>query len=182
MRFTRNDNLDDAFKEWKEGRNRRHEKLGIVKWSAFAAFFAWISWIMLKSRSLWIGPALSLPLVMCLTDLTCYYYSMYIAAAALTLSRRSIGVTLLATAAASVILLGRNIGYADTGISGFYFVDDNFAVQSYLFLVFSILMLWAYSRPFSFGALAQWWNRWTQASPGAADKPSKAKLSAPDPA
>jgi hypothetical protein len=73
-------------------------------------------------------------------------------------------VSLLATGAASVVLLGRNIGYAGTDVSGFYFVDDNFAVQSYLFFVFSLLMLWAYSRPLTMSAISTWWNRW-QGSP-----------------
>jgi len=159
MRFTRNENLDDAFQGWKEGRNRRIEKLKLVQYGVFLGFFLWIAWAVRNSRLLWIGPALSLPLVLCLTDLTCYYYSMYIAAAVLTLTRRSTGVALLATGAASVVLLGKNIGYAPTNVSGFYFVDDNFAVQSYLFLIFSMLMLWDHSRPFSYKALLQHFNR-----------------------
>lgn len=159
MRFTRNENLDDAFQEWKDGRNRRIDKLKIVQYGTFLAFFVWIGWVMRKSRLLWMGPALSLPLVLCLTDLTCYYYSMYIGAAVLTLASRSTGVGLLATGASSVVLLGRSIGYASTNESGFYFVDDNFAVQSYLFLIFSALMLWVHSRPFRLADLSAWWNR-----------------------
>lgn len=160
MRFTRNENLDDAFEEWKDGRNRRKDKMSFVRYGVFAFIWLWIGWATHRSRRLWIAPALSLPLVFCLWDLTCYYYSMYIAAAVLTLPRRSIGVSLLATAAASVILLGRSIGYAGTNISGFHFVDDNFAVQSYLFALFSLLMLWAYSRPFSVESFLAYWNRW----------------------
>src|SRR5690606_6303115 len=88
-----------------------------------------------------------------------YYYSIYILAAVLTAARRPIGVALLATAAGSVVLLGKSIGYADLGFSGFYYVDDNFTAQSYLFFVFSLVMLWAYSRPFSLQALKDWYNR-----------------------
>ena len=174
MRFTRNDNLDDAFQSWKDGRNRRIDKLKVVQYGTFLFFFLWIAWAVHKSRLLWIAPALSLPLVLCLTDLTCYYYSMYIAAAVLTLPRRGIGVTLLATAAASVVLLGKNIGYAPTNISGFYFVDDNFAVQSYLFLIFSALMLWDYSRPFSLAQVKAHFNRFKSAPRGTGKKRSKA--------
>ena len=170
MRFTRNENLDDAFEGWKEGRNRRIEKLKVVQYGAFVAFFLWIAWALHRSRLLWLGPALSLPLVMCLTDLTCYYYSMYIAAAVLTLPRRGIGATLLFTGAASVLLLGKNIGYAPTNVSGFYFVDDNFAVQSYLFMLFSILMLWDYSRPFSLTRLKAHFSRFDRR--GATPSPS----------
>ena len=45
------------------------------------------------------------------------------------------------------------------GAESVYFVDDNFAVQSYLFLIFSILMLWDHSRPFSYKALVEHFNR-----------------------
>ncbi len=169
MRFTRNENLDDAFQVWKEGRNRRVDKLKVVQYGALLAFFLWIAWAVHKSRLLWIGPALSLPLVMCLTDLTCYYYSMYIAAAVLALPRRGIGAALLMTGAASTLLLGKNIGYAPTNVSGFYFVDDNFAVQSYLFLIFSMLMLWDYSRPFSIERLKSHFNRFAAKRTGGSE-------------
>lgn len=175
MRFTRNENLDDAFEGWKDGRNRRKDKLKLLQYGILAGLLGWIGWIMLKSRLLWLGPALSLPLVMCLTDLTCYYYSVYIAAAVLALSRPSIGVTLLATAASSVVLLGRSIGYASTNVSGFYFVDDNFAVQSYVFFIFGLLMLWGHSRPFSLAALAAWWNRHQPGDSASAQAPTEAQ-------
>ncbi len=165
MRFTRNNNLDDAFEEWKDGRNRRKEKLKYVKYGVFLIFLGWIGWACHRSRRLWIAPALSLPLVMCLWDLTCYYYSMFLIAAVLAKSRRSIGITLLATGGASVVLLGRSIGYARQSQSGFHFVDDNFAAQSYLFMVFSVLMLWAYSRPIRVKALKTWWTRYLSAPP-----------------
>lgn len=172
MRFTRNNNLDDAFEEWKDGRNRRKDKLEVLRYAIFAGIWLWIGWAVHKSRRLWIAPALSLPLVMCLWDLTCYYYSMYIAAAVLALPRRSIGAALLFTGAASVVLLGRSIGYAGTDVSGFHFVDDNFAVQSYLFFVFSLLMLWGYSRPLTKANLSAWWNRWSPASVQKSSPPS----------
>ncbi len=159
MRFTRNENLDDAFEEWKRGRNERIADRKYIQLGVFAAYFLWIAWAVRGSRRTWIGPALSLPLVMCLTDLTCYYYSMFIIAAVLVKYRREVGVTLLATGTASVVLLGKSIGYADTGVSGFFYVDDNFTAQSYLFLIFCTLMLWACSRPLSIGAIADWWNR-----------------------
>ena len=158
MRFTRNENLDDAFEYWKKGRNDRKAQMRPVQMAIFLGFFLWIAWAVKSTRLVWVGPALSLPLVMCLTDLTCYYYCMYIVAAVLLAMRRPIGVALLATGASSVILLGKSIGYADLSFSGFYYVDDNFTAQSYVFLVFSILMLWAYSRPISMQALSRWWN------------------------
>lgn len=159
MRFTRNDNLDDAFEGWKNGRNERKDERAPLQYAIFAGVFLWIAWALRRTQLVWVAPALSLPLVMCLTDLTCYYYSMYVIAAVLAASRRQIGVGLLAMGAASVVLLGRDIGYADVGLSGFYYVDDNFTAQSYLFFLFSLLALWTYSRPLSLERLRAFWNR-----------------------
>ncbi len=158
MRFTRDDNLDDAFQKWKDGRNERKRERKPFQYGITLAFMVWIAWALRRTKLLWVGPALSLPLVMCLTDLTCYYYAMYIIAGTLALVRRPIGPVLLATGAASVILLGRDIGYALVSVSGFYYVDDNFTVQSYVFMLFNILMLWSFSRPFSLERLRAWWN------------------------
>jgi hypothetical protein len=170
MRFTRNDNLDDAFKEWKDGRNLRKDRMEWVQRGIFVACFLWIAWALRKSQLLWLGPALSLVLVMCITDLTCYYYCMFIIAAVLAAPRRSIGVALLATAASSVVLLGRDIGYADVGLSGFYYVDDNFTAQSYLFFLFCLLSLWGYSRPFSLARLKLWLARKPEPQPDGYEK------------
>lgn len=159
MRFTRDNNLDDAFEKWKDGRNQRKDDLQIVQYGIFFAFLGWIGWALHRSKLTWMAPALSLPLVMCLTDLTCYYYSMFIIAGTLTKVRKPIGILLLATATASVVLLGRDIGYADVGLSGFYYVDDNFTAQSYIFLLFCGLMLFSYSRPLTKAAFLAFWNR-----------------------
>jgi hypothetical protein len=159
MRFTRNDNLDDAFKDWKDGRNERKAKYEWVRRGIFVGFCLWIAWALHRSKLLWLGPPFSLILVFCTTDLTCYYYSMFIIAGVLAKSQKRIGAALLATAASSVMLLGKDIGYANTNSSGFYFVDDNFAAQSYIFLLFCVLALWSYSRPLTKEALKAVWNR-----------------------
>jgi hypothetical protein len=159
MRFTRDNNLEDAFEHWKTGRNERKESRKFIQYGIFAVMWLWVGWALHRSRLLWLAPPLSLPLVMCLTDLTCYYYCMFIIAGVLSVARKPIGITLLATAASSVVLLGRDIGYADVGFSGFYYVDDNFTAQSYIFFLFSILMLWAYSRPLTKASWLAFWNR-----------------------
>src|SRR5690606_4788814 len=113
IRFTRNENLDDAVEPWKKGRNDRQPNMRPVHIGVFMGLWLWIDWAVRSSFRTWIAPALSLPLVMALTDLTCSYYPIYILAAVLTAARRPIGVALFATAAGSVVLLGKSIGYAD---------------------------------------------------------------------
>jgi hypothetical protein len=158
MRFTRDDNLDDAFEKWKSGRNERLEQRKWAQYGIALAFALGGAWALRRSKLLWLGPAFGLPLIMCATDLTCYYYSIWIVMAVLAASRRPMGPMILATGAASVILLGRDIGYARLGWGGFFYVDDNFVAQSYLFLIMCMLMVYAYSRPFSMERLKAWWD------------------------
>ena len=90
------------------------------------------------------------PLVMGLTNVTCYYYSFCIVVAALTLARREIGPPLLVTSGVSQILL-----YAP---NGYYWVDDRYNAQSYLFFAMGLVVLFVYSRPFSLARLKAWWD------------------------
>jgi hypothetical protein len=87
---------------------------------------------------------------MALTDLTCYYYSMFLLIACLARQRPALGPALVATGGASAILLWRT--------TGFYFVDDRFTVQAYLFLLVALMSLYSYSRPFSLERLKAWWD------------------------
>jgi hypothetical protein len=153
MRFTRNDNLDDPFKEWKDGRLERLRKLKPVFVLTIAGLGLWIAWALRRTKLLWVGPALSLPLCVAMTNLTCYYYSMFMIAPALVLARRVLGPVLLTVAGASVV-----IGAMGTANKLYYWIDDNYAAQSWLFFLCGLLMLYAYSRPFSMERLKAWWD------------------------
>jgi hypothetical protein len=41
---------------------------------------------------------------------------------------------------------------------GFYWIDDLYAAQAWLFFFFGILILYTYSRPFSMARLRAWWQ------------------------
>ena len=145
MRFGRNDALDDPFQGWKQGRidrahNRRFLMHGIT---AFVAL--WTIWALRRTKLLWIGMALSVPIMMCLSELTCYYYSFFLIPAALILARPTIGPPYLATSASSAIIL-----------SCFYWVDDKFVAMTYAFFLLCFMLLFAYSRPFSMERLKAW--------------------------
>jgi hypothetical protein len=147
MRFTRDDNLDDPFKGWKDGRNERHDKLKWVHRGIVGILFLWTAWALRRTKLLWVAQALSAPLVMAMTNLTCYYYSMFALTAALAAVRRPLGVIVLVCSGASQIL-----------ILNYYWVDDKFTAQAWLFGIFSLVLLAGYSRPFSLARLSAWWN------------------------
>jgi hypothetical protein len=77
------------------------------------------------------------PIIISLTNLTCYYFSVFLAVAALARPRPALMPAYLALAGASQVLLGR-----------FYWIDDKYTAESYLFFAFGLCMLYAYSRPF----------------------------------
>jgi hypothetical protein len=145
MRFGRNDALDDPFQGWKQGRIDRNDNRAPFRNGIILALFGWTAWALRRTKLLWIGMAMSVPLMMCMSELTCYYYSFFLAPAALIRVRPTLGPPYLATAAASFIVLFT-----------YYWVDDKFVAMSYVFLLFSVMMLWAYSRPFSMERLKAW--------------------------
>lgn len=147
MRFTRDDNLDDPFEGWKQGRLDRIEQHRWLFRAIIVFFGLWTAWALRRTKLLWAAVPLGLPLTFCLTNLTCYYYSMYIVAAVLIEQKKELAPVILAVSGASQVLL---INY--------YWVDDKYTAQSWLFLAFSILILYAYSRPFSIERLKAWWE------------------------
>jgi hypothetical protein len=114
-----------------------------VAWFAIClAVAAWQVWALQRTRLLWIGMALSAPLLICALDLTCHYYVSCVALAPLLRVRHELGPAYLALAGASQVLLGR-----------FYFIDDRYVAESWLYCAFAICVLYALSRPFSVARL-----------------------------
>jgi hypothetical protein len=150
MRFGRDDNLSDPFEGWKKGRIERFHKMKPVFLAIVFAVFAWTVWALRRTRLLWVGTALSLPIVMCLTNLTCYYYSMFIIGAVLVTVRPQLGVPYLVASG-----LGKMLQYSP---AGFYWVDDRWVAESYLYFLLCLILLAGYSRPFSIERLKAWWD------------------------
>jgi len=150
MRFTRDDNLDDPFEGWKKGRLDRFQTMKPVFIGIIGIVFGWTVWALRRTKLLWVGLAMGTPLVMCLTNVTCYYYSFCMVLGALVIARRQIGPPLLVTSGVSQILL-----YAPRG---YYWVDDRYNAQSYLFFALGLVVLFVYSRPFSMERLRAWWD------------------------
>jgi hypothetical protein len=150
MRWARDDNLDDPFQPWKEGRVHRAHQLRPLQYAIVLGLLIWLGWALRRTKLLWVGVPLSLVFVACLTNLTCYYYCMFIVAAVLTRARPSIGVTLMVLAGMSQIL------YIPS--SGFYWIDDKFTAIAVQFFLVGVMMIWAYSRPFSMERLKAWWD------------------------
>lgn len=147
MRFTRDDTLDDPFEGWKQGRLERGAKTLPIRLGIVVFLLLWMAWALRRTKLLWIAPPLCLALACSMVNVTCYYYSMFMIAAALVKVRPDLGAPLLAVSGASQILLTR-----------YYWVDDKYTAQSYLFYLCALLLLFAYSRPFSIERLKAWWH------------------------
>jgi hypothetical protein len=177
MRFTRDDNMDDPFAGWKQGRLDRYQKMKPVFYGIIGFVALWTMWALRRTKLLWVGMALTVPLVISLTNLTCYYYSLFMVAAALVVARPQLGPALLVTSGVSQIMLYAPYGY--------YWVDDRFTAQSWLFYAMGLLLLFAYSRPFSIERLKAWWDHKPEpkgkgflaptAGPGAATRATAAR-------
>jgi hypothetical protein len=145
MRFTRDATLDDNFQLWKQGRNDRFDRLKPVFFAIALGVFAWMAWALRRSKALWIAGGLSVPLIVSLTNLTCYYFSYFLILIPICRVVPALAPALLVTAGASQVLL-----------DAFYFIDDEYTALSYLFYAASLLGLVAYSRPFSMERLRAW--------------------------
>ncbi|HET9958865.1 MAG TPA: hypothetical protein VFQ61_30445 [Polyangiaceae bacterium] len=150
MRFGRDDNMSDPFEGWKKGRLERFRQMKPVFIAIVLSLFAWTVWALRRTRLLWVGTALSLPLVMSLTNLTCYYYSMFIVGAALVAVRPQLGAPYLAASA-----IGKMLQWSPIG---FYWVDDRWVAESWLYFILCLILLAGYSRPFSMERLKAWWD------------------------
>ncbi len=147
MRFARDDNMDDPFEAWKDGRLERFGKLKLLAQAIILGCMFWIWWAVRRTRLLWVALPLSVPLVVCMLNLTCYYYSMFILVAVLARQRPQLMPVFLAVSGGSQILLNQ-----------FYWFDDKFNAISWQFVIFCVLLLAAYSRPLTLGRLMAWWE------------------------
>ena len=169
MRFTRDSTLDDPFELWKQGRRDRFDHLKPVFFAMNAGVLLWMAWALRRTKSLWIAAGLAVPLVISLTNLTCYYYCMFLITIPLIAVMPSLAPALLVTAGASQIVL-----------RSFYFIDDQYTAESYLFYAMGLLVLYAFSRPFSMERLRAWRaGRPEPKSPTRGAPPSPPSLSPP---
>jgi hypothetical protein len=152
MRFTRDDNLDDPFQMWKQGRLDRHAATKLAQYGIILLILGWMVWALRRTKLLWVGLGLSCLFAMSMVELTCYYFSMYILAAPLAKAQKPLGPVVLVGSGASQI-----IGSAGGAHSMFYWIDDKFTAQSYLWFILGALLLYGYSRPFSLERLKAWW-------------------------
>jgi hypothetical protein len=147
MRFTRDSTLDDPFELWKQGRRDRFDHMKPVFFAISGAVLLWLAWALRRTKLLWVAAGLSVPMIVCLTNLTCYYYCFFLITIPLCRVVPRLAPALLMTSGASQIIL-----------RSFYFIDDQYTALSYLFFAMSLLLLFAYSRPFSKERLKAWWE------------------------
>lgn len=126
----------DPIERWTEAREKRWAELRPI----FAlcalllvAFFVRALW---RVRTLWIALGLSLFLVVVLTEPACYYYSLWLLVAPLAVARRSLEMALLGLAAIGQLLVMQE-----------HWVDDRFVALAALYVVFGLVLVCLFSRP-----------------------------------
>lgn len=134
MRFARDDSLTDPFERWTSGRVKRYRRLRFVHLGIVVLVLGWTIRALWRVGALWIAPAVMAPFVMSIVNLPNYYFSFFIVCAVLAKVRPAVGPLLLTATGASQILL-----------LSFYWVDDKYAAQAWLFWIFSVTLLWTMS-------------------------------------
>jgi hypothetical protein len=170
MVYTRDDRLSDPFEGWKHGRTERTHDRRPLYLAINLALLGWLAWALRRTKLLWVGFAMSVPMICTILNLTCYYYSIFLAPAVIgALVVPGLAPAYLALAGASKVLLGK-----------FAFIDDKYTAESYLFFAFGLCMYYAYSRPFSLARLKAWWAG--KPEPKRADPPEGHTSGTPGPA
>lgn len=135
MAFTRDTRLADDMSAWMSHYTERVRTLRPVIILVSLGILAWTAWALRQIRRLWAGIILSIPLLMSVLCLTCYYYAFFFVVPALTTLVPALGPAYLALAAGSQVL------------TSFYWIDDRYTAESYLYFAFGLCMLYATSRP-----------------------------------
>jgi hypothetical protein len=136
MVFTRDTRLADDMSPWMSHYTERVKAMRPVIIAVSLGIFAWMAWALRRIKRLWAGIILSIPLLMSVLCLTCYYYAFFFAVPALTALVPALGPAYLALAAGSQVL------------ARFHWIDDQYTAESYLYFVFGLCLLYAVSRPF----------------------------------
>lgn len=147
MRFTRDNALDDPFQGWKQGRLDRAAATAWARYLIVGIQTVWAAWALRRTKLMWIGMPLGCVVVMSLTNMTCYYMSIFIMGAVLIRLNPAIGPMMLITS-----------GFSQSVLYAYYFVDDEYNAMSWLFFTMGMLFYFGISRPFSVERLRAWWN------------------------
>lgn len=146
MVFTKDTRLDDEMSVWMSHYAGRVRAMRPVSVALSLGVFAWMAWALRRIKRLWAGMLLSIPLLMSVLCLTCYYYAFFFPLAALSVLVPEMAPAYLALAAGSQVL------------RRFYWIDDQYTAESYLFYAFGWCTLYAVSRPFRCARLKAWWR------------------------
>jgi hypothetical protein len=129
-------NAVDPTERWAKARRAHFARFRGAYWGSAALLSGLFALTVWRLRSLWIALALSLLLIMLLTDPSSYYYSVWIVAAPLVLARPALTLPLVGLAAASQLLAFQ--------INA---MDERFAALAALYLAFSVLTVCVFARP-----------------------------------
>jgi hypothetical protein len=126
--------LLDPTAPWIAARAARLASLAIAYRAAAFGVVALVGFVVWRARTAWLAMALSLPLIVALTEPSCYYYSVWVVALPLARARPAVGVTLLGVAAA-----GQLVGIR------FASFDERYFALALLYVVSALVLLAAFT-------------------------------------
>jgi len=104
-RMTAGDLEDDTFRIWREARARVFAERRVVFFAVAAGFVALLA-LAVQGKPDWVVAVLGVGLIPVLTEISCYYYSIFLAFAFLAGRHPGVGVGLTALTAGSWLFLG----------------------------------------------------------------------------
>lgn len=134
----------DPGERWTRARAAQLSRMAPLRVALTAALLLWFGWVVWGLRTRFLALAMSTVLVLFLTDPSCYYHSLWILALPLCRARPVLESVVLATAAASQLIV------LQLGL-----LDDRFTALSLLYCVFAVVLMALFTRTRPRSALAQ---------------------------
>ncbi|HTM46232.1 MAG TPA: hypothetical protein VL137_14830 [Polyangiaceae bacterium] len=127
----------DPGKVWSDLRTARFARYAAVYWLMVALLLAYFARTIWQLRTPWLAACLSLLLIMVCTDPSSYYFSLWLIAAPVCLARPALQLPYIGLAAAGQLLSLQTLAF-----------DDRFFALAVLYLVFSLVLVCVFARPF----------------------------------
>lgn len=121
---------------WTEARRLRLAQLEPAYWAAASVLVIAFVLVVGKLRTPWLAMSIGVTLIVSLSDPSCYYYSVFLAAVPLCRARRSLEMAFLGLGGVGQLLASQT-----------RWMDDRFLALAALYVAFCVLLLFLFGRP-----------------------------------